>query len=182
MTRINEMTDRPATRSSRPGSVAAVLGALVIIAGAPAGLLAASSARFGHLSPLHGMNAPWRWTMADVRSWGRTLTGGIDTSAELVDLFLRIVIVAAWVCVAVLVYTIVAAAGAISYPEARFHVVRVGIAMYGVHPAPGVGDVFGYLRPAAGVAFPGRGCASGSRPANGCPTACGTSWPKRRRS
>ncbi len=38
-------------------------------------------------------------------------------------------------------------AGAISYPEARFHVVRVGIAMYGVHPAPGVGDHLA-LRPA----------------------------------
>ncbi len=30
-------------------------------------------------------------------------------------------------------------AAAISYPESRFHVVRVGIAMYGVQPAAGVG-------------------------------------------
>lgn len=108
MTRINEMTERSATRPSRWGSAAAALGALAIIVGAPAALLLASRARFGHLSPLHGMDAPWRWTVDDARSWGRALTGGIDTSAELVDLFLRIVIVAAWVCVAVLVYTIVA--------------------------------------------------------------------------
>jgi hypothetical protein len=108
MTRINEMNERPTTRPPRSRSVAAALAAVAIVVGAPVALLLACRARFGRLSPLHGMNAPWRWTVDDARSWGSTLTGGVDTSAELVDLFLRIIIVAAWVCVAVLVYTIVA--------------------------------------------------------------------------
>jgi alanine racemase len=38
-------------------------------------------------------------------------------------------------------------AAAIAFPEARFDMVRVGIALYGVTPAPGVGDDLG-LRPA----------------------------------
>jgi LysM repeat protein len=108
MTRINELNERPTTRPSRSRSVASALAAVGIVVGAPAALLLACRARFGHLSPLHGMNAPWRWTADDARSWGRKLTGGIDTSAELVDLFLRIIVVAAWLCVAVLVWTIVA--------------------------------------------------------------------------
>ena len=38
-------------------------------------------------------------------------------------------------------------AAAIGFPDARFDLVRIGIAMYGVTPAPGIGDDLG-LRPA----------------------------------
>ncbi|MEO5901679.1 MAG: hypothetical protein ABIR68_16345 [Ilumatobacteraceae bacterium] len=72
----------------------------------PVLLVVGSNRRFGHTSPLHGMDAPWRWTLDGARSWGRRLTGDLDTSRELIDLFLRIGLVVAWICVAMLVATI----------------------------------------------------------------------------
>ena len=86
----------------------AIVALVAVVVGLPALLLAAASQRFDHLSPLHGMNAPWRWSVADVRSWGRRLTKGLDSSAELVDLFFRVALIIGWVCAVVLIYTVVA--------------------------------------------------------------------------
>ena len=47
-----------------------------VLVGLPAVLLVVALQRFAHLSPLHGVNAPWRWSVDDVRSWGRRLTEG----------------------------------------------------------------------------------------------------------
>ncbi len=73
----------------------------------PAVLLAVSNARFGHASPLHGMDAPWRWTLDAARSWWHRLTDQLDTSDELIDVFVRLALLVAWVCVGVVVVTIV---------------------------------------------------------------------------
>jgi alanine racemase len=57
-------------------------------------------------------------------------------------------------------------AGALAHPRARRSLVRLGIAMYGVTPGPGVADRCGALRPAmrlkARVSFVKR-CPAGSR-------------------
>jgi nucleoid-associated protein YgaU/two-component SAPR family response regulator len=82
-------------------SAAAVLGVL------PTVLVAVTLQRFGHVSPLHGVNAPWRWSVDDVRSWSRRLTEGLDSSAALVDLFFRLALIIGWICVAVVVYTVI---------------------------------------------------------------------------
>ena len=86
----------------------AALAALVaVLAGLPALLVAAATQHFDHVSPLHGMNGPWRWTLDDVQSWGRRLVEGLDSSAELVDLFFRIALIIGWACAAILIYTVV---------------------------------------------------------------------------
>jgi LysM domain-containing protein len=86
------------------GSVAAVAA---VVVGLPAFLVAVAVERFGHVSPMHGLNAPWRWTVDAARSWGRRLGEGLDSSAELVDLFFRVALVIGWMCTAVLIYTLV---------------------------------------------------------------------------
>ena len=80
---------------------------IAVVVGLPILLVAAAARRFDHASPLHGMTAPWRWSMADVRSWGDRLIDGLDSSPQLVDLFFRCALVIGWVCVAVLIYTVV---------------------------------------------------------------------------
>ena len=80
---------------------------VIVVAGLPALLLAVAVERFGHLSPLHGMNAPWNWSLDDARSWAQRLTKGLDSSAELVDLFFRIALVAGWACLAILLCTMI---------------------------------------------------------------------------
>ncbi len=80
---------------------------IVAIVGLPTLLGAAAVQRFHHVSPLHGMNAPWRWSIDDMRSWGRRLTEGLDSSAALVDMFFRLALVIGWVCAAVVLYTVV---------------------------------------------------------------------------
>jgi hypothetical protein len=87
--------------------VLAAVASVVVIAGVPGLLGAAAARRFHHVSPLHGMNAPWRWSFEDLRSWGRRLTEGLDSSAALVDLFLRVALVIGWLCVAVVLYTVI---------------------------------------------------------------------------
>ena len=87
--------------------VAAVASAAAVLGGLPTVLVAVALQRFDHASPLHGVNAPWRWNVDDVRSWGRRLTEGLDSSAALVDLFFRLALIVGWICVAVVVYTVV---------------------------------------------------------------------------
>ena len=98
--------------TARCGARLAVLAvatgsALGVVIGLPAFLAVVANARFGHASPLHGLNAPWRWSTEDVRSWARRLTQGLDSSAALIDLFFRVALVIGWVCVAILIYTVV---------------------------------------------------------------------------
>lgn len=96
------------TRRNRPGSrlVGATAAILVVVGGLPLALVAVASHRFGHGSPLHGVAAPWRWSADDLRSWGGRLVDGLDSSAQLVDLFFRAALIIGWACVAVLVYTV----------------------------------------------------------------------------
>ena len=101
-------TSTTARRGARLAVLAVATGsALSVVVGLPAFLAVVATARFGHASPLHGLNAPWRWSTEDLRSWARRLTHGLDSSAALVDLFFRIALVIGWVCVAILIYTIV---------------------------------------------------------------------------
>src|SRR4051794_23147873 len=88
-------------------SLTAVVGALVVLVGLPILLTRVSHARFGHASPLHGMDGPWRWTLDGARTWWHRLTDELDTSAELVDVFLRVALVVGWLCLAVVVVTLV---------------------------------------------------------------------------
>ncbi len=89
---------------------ARLLGALAalvaVVAGLPALLVVAAERRFGHVSPLHGVKAPWHWSVDDLHSWARRLTAGLDSSAQLVDVFFRVALVAGWVCAAILIYTV----------------------------------------------------------------------------
>jgi nucleoid-associated protein YgaU len=95
--------------SGRVGTrvVVAAVSLVTVILALPSLLVAVALQRFDHALPLHGMNAPWRWSIEDLRSWGRQLTAGLDSSAALVDLFLRLALVIGWVCVAVLIYSVV---------------------------------------------------------------------------
>jgi LysM domain len=88
--------------------VAALAAVAAAVVGLPLLLLVGANQRFGRLSPLDGMNTPWRWSTADLRSWGRRLTKGLGSSAELVDLFFRVALMIGWICAAVLIYTVVA--------------------------------------------------------------------------
>ncbi len=99
------MSTNSSTRSGAR-ALAVLLACLVVVAGLPALLFAVAVQRFGHLSPLHGMNAPWHWSIDDVHSWARQLTKGLDTSSELVDLFVRVALIVGWVCGAILIYTV----------------------------------------------------------------------------
>ncbi len=85
----------------------AVASTIAVAVGLPILLVAVAARRFDHASPLHGVTAPWRWSMDDVRSWGDRLIGGLDSSAQLVDLFFRCALIIGWICVAVLIYTVV---------------------------------------------------------------------------
>ena len=87
--------------------VTAVASMAAVLVGPPTVLVAVALQRFAHASPLHGVNAPWRWTVNDVRSWGRRLTEGLDSSSALVDLFFRLALIIGWICVAVVIYTVV---------------------------------------------------------------------------
>ena len=93
--------------SSAARGMTAVVALLALLVAVPALLLAASTARFGHAAPLHGLDAPWRWTLDSARSWWHRLTDRLDTSAELIDLFLHLTVVLAWACVVVIVVTVI---------------------------------------------------------------------------
>jgi hypothetical protein len=87
--------------------VSALLVAVTVIVGLPALLLAVALHRFGRMSPVSGVHAPWRWSVDDLRSWARHLADGLDSSAQLVDLFFRVALVVGWICAAILIYTVV---------------------------------------------------------------------------
>jgi LysM domain len=99
----------PTTTNGRSGTrfLGATISIVAVVVGLPALLVAVARMRFDHVSPLHGMNAPWRWSTVDMHAWGHRLTKGLDSSAEVVDLFLRAALVVGWICVAVLIYTMV---------------------------------------------------------------------------
>ena len=98
-----------ATAAERRGrawwSIPAVLGMFV---GIPIALIAVTHARLGSASPLAGMDPPWRWSVEGIRRWGRSLGDGLETMDQLVDLFIRVAVLAAWVCVVVIAWTVVA--------------------------------------------------------------------------
>ena len=87
--------------------VSAVLVSVTVVVALPALLLSVAQHRFGRMSPLSGIHAPWRWSIDDLRSWARRLANGLDSSAELVDLFFRVALVVGWICAAILIYTVV---------------------------------------------------------------------------
>jgi nucleoid-associated protein YgaU/two-component SAPR family response regulator len=82
-------------------------GVVAVLVAVPAALVGLARLRFDHASPLHGMNAPWRWSIDDVQSWGHRLTTGFESSASMVDVVIRIALVLAWACFAVVVFTVV---------------------------------------------------------------------------
>ncbi|HEX3090908.1 MAG TPA: LysM domain-containing protein, partial [Ilumatobacteraceae bacterium] len=88
-------------------SVLVAMSMVAIVVGLPAILLVASVQRFGHASPLHGVKVPWQWSLDDLQSWVRHLNDGLDSSAALVDLFLRAALVIGWICAGVLIYTVI---------------------------------------------------------------------------
>ncbi|HSB86413.1 MAG TPA: LysM peptidoglycan-binding domain-containing protein [Ilumatobacteraceae bacterium] len=98
---------RQAPRRLGSGLISTLVLGLGVLIGLPTLLLGASAKVLGHASPLHGMTAPWRWTVDDVHRWGRHLVHGLDSSRELVELFLRIALVVGWVCLVVLISTVV---------------------------------------------------------------------------
>ena len=49
--------------------VVAVASAAALLGGLPTVLIAVALQRFDHVSPLHGVNAPWRWNVDDARAW-----------------------------------------------------------------------------------------------------------------
>ena len=101
-------TSTTARRGARLAVLAATAGSAVgVVVGLPAFLIVVARARFDHASPLHGLNAPWRWSVEDLHSWARRLTHGFGSTAALVDLFLRVALVVGWACVAILIYTVV---------------------------------------------------------------------------
>lgn len=83
----------------RWGWVPVALAVFVVV---PVGLVRVGFARLGSWSPLTGMDPPWRWSMTSVRGWLRHLTDGLDTSDQLVDLFVRVALVVAWACIVVI--------------------------------------------------------------------------------
>ncbi len=87
--------------------IGALAATIAVVVGLPALLVAVALQRFDHVSPLHGVNAPWRWSLDDLRSWAVRLTHGLDSSAQLVDLFFRVALIVGWICVAILIYTVV---------------------------------------------------------------------------
>jgi hypothetical protein len=95
-----------ASRHHRARSGLFAVAMLALVGALPLGFVAISRNRFGHASPLDGVNAPWRWTLADLRSWIGKLTRGLDSSRALIDLFFRAAVVAGWICFAVLVVTV----------------------------------------------------------------------------
>ena len=88
-------------------AVAVLVAFLALVVGLPALLFEVAVRRFGHLSPVYGMKAPWHWSSDDLHSWLRRVTKGLDSSSELVDLFLRAALIIGWVCVAILIYTVI---------------------------------------------------------------------------
>ena len=88
-------------------AVAALVTVGAVFIGSPVGLVHVAAARFGSNSPLDGLNAPWRWTLRDAKTWGRYLTNGFASTHQLVDLLYRAALITLWVCLAVLAYTII---------------------------------------------------------------------------
>lgn len=83
---------------------------MVVFVGIPITLLALARTRLGSPSPLTGMDPPWRWSVDGLRRWARSLGDGLETMDQLVDVFVRIALVAAWLCVAVIAWTTVSEA------------------------------------------------------------------------
>ncbi len=102
---------RPPRRSPgrSPGaSLIAIATSLGLTVAAPLLLVGAALHRLGHSSPVHGMTAPWSWTVRGVRRWFSDLGGSLETSDALIDLLFRVGLAAAWICLVVLIGTVVA--------------------------------------------------------------------------
>ncbi len=92
---------------TRRRSLGALAGIAITFVGAPALLLAVARARLDSPNPLTGMRAPWRWSAGNVTAWFSELGRHVDSTDRLVDVFVRAALVVGWVCVVVLVHTIV---------------------------------------------------------------------------
>jgi LysM repeat protein len=101
-------TARPSARAAAPRRrligrfLLALGGCTVALVAVPLGLMALSRWRFGSASPLAGGVVPWRWTGSGVSSWFDSLARSLQTSDGLINVFLRVAVVVAWACVAVL--------------------------------------------------------------------------------
>jgi len=86
--------------------IAAVFCTIAVVVVVPTVLVAVALHRFGHASPLHGVDAPWRWSASAVQSWVHRLSAGLDSSATLIDIFIRVALVIGWLCFAVVLFTV----------------------------------------------------------------------------
>ena len=82
--------------------------AVAAFGGIPVALMAVSRWRLGSGSPLTGMDPPWTWSRRGLSRWWSSLGDGLDTSDQLVDVFVRVGLVLAWACLAVLAVVVVA--------------------------------------------------------------------------
>lgn len=101
---VAELTRSRPRASTRFG---AALLAIVALGGVPVVLTAVSRWRLGSSTPLGGASPPWRWSKATLSRWWDTLTGGLTTSQQLVDVFARVALVGAWLCLAGLIAVVV---------------------------------------------------------------------------
>ncbi len=81
--------------------VSSILMLLVIAVVVPAGLIAASRARFGSGNPLAGTRPPWQWSTSDI---GDTVSGPL-ADATVTDVIVRASLCIVWIAVAVIVVT-----------------------------------------------------------------------------
>jgi nucleoid-associated protein YgaU len=82
----------------------AVLGLVLLIAGAPLALIGVNRAALGQRSPLGGVKAPWRWSSAQIRS---TLAHHV-TESTIIDVVVRVGVGVLWLCLVVVLATIIA--------------------------------------------------------------------------
>ena len=95
-------------KPSRSRGLLGILTALLLVVGVPLTLMSLARRRFGSSSPLDGMKAPWHWTSDGLRTWADSLRQGSRTSTQLVDVFLRVGLTIAWLCLVILLMSTVA--------------------------------------------------------------------------
>ena len=95
-------------KPSRSRGLLGILTALLLVVGVPLTLISLARRRFGSSSPLDGMKAPWHWTSDGLRTWADSLRQGSRTSTQLVDVFLRVGLTIAWLCLVILLMSTVA--------------------------------------------------------------------------
>ena len=101
------MAELTLARPTAGRRVAAACTALGVFGALPVVLARISSWRLGSPSPLAGLDPPWQWTRPGLDRWWDSLTNGLHTSDQLVDLFVRVGLTVCWLCLAALAAIVV---------------------------------------------------------------------------